>query len=94
MITASVDIICAEMKYLISVNRLIKNYQTRIIENANFCGIYMAQYLLCRMLNETSSELDFGRGRGAGCWRFEWRSAAYRHSLCSDDLIRFRSYRC
>jgi hypothetical protein len=92
MITASVDILCAEMKYLISVNRLIKNYQIRITENANCCEIDMAQYLLCRMLNETSSGLDLGRGRVVACWRFERRSAACKHSLCSDDLIHLRSF--
>jgi len=87
MITAKVDILCAEMKYLISVNRLIKNYQTRIIENSSCCEICMAQYLLCRMLKETSSRLDFGRGGVVACWRFERRPAACRHSLCSDGLI-------
>jgi hypothetical protein len=39
MITASVDILCADVKYRISMNRLIKNYQTRIIENENCCEI-------------------------------------------------------
>ena len=47
MITAPEDILCAEMEYHISVKRLIKNYKTRIIENANCCEIYVAQYLLC-----------------------------------------------
>ena len=32
MITASVDILCAEMKFLISVNRVIKNYKHELLK--------------------------------------------------------------
>jgi hypothetical protein len=92
MFTASVNILCVIMKYIISVNRLIKNYQTRIFVNGNCCEIYMAQYLICRMLNETCCGLDFGRGRVVACWRFQWQSAACRHSLSSNDLIHLRGF--